>query len=133
MALNHDGLMEMARRARLSAHAPYSNYRVGAAVLDSRGSYYLGCNVENASYPEGLCAEATAIGAMVTDGGRLIRAIAVVGDPNGESPCTPCGGCRQRILEFANEDTEVIFEAKDGGIVVRKMNELLPAGFRLNA
>ncbi len=103
-----DLLIEAARAARGNAHAPYSRFKVGAAILGESGRIFAGCNVENAAYPQGQCAEATAIGAMVTAGDRRIRAIVVMGGEAGaEDICTPCGGCRQRIREFAAPETPI--------------------------
>ena len=110
MAIDSDALFAAARTVQSHAHARYSNYYVGAAILDEAGNIHVGCNVENASFPETSCAEATAIGAMVSSGARKIVAIAIVGGmgDNANSAlfesagdlgaCTPCGGCRQRIL-----------------------------------
>jgi len=101
-------LIEAARAARENAHAPYSKFKVGAAILGESGRIFAGCNVENAAYPQGQCAESSAIGAMVTAGDRRIRAIVVMGGEAGaEEICTPCGGCRQRIREFASPDTPI--------------------------
>lgn len=101
-------LIEAARAARENAHAPYSKFKVGAAILGESGRIFAGCNVENAAYPQGQCAEASAIGAMVTAGDRRIRAIVVMGGEAGaEEICTPCGGCRQRIREFATPETPI--------------------------
>ena len=87
------------------AHAPYSQVRVGAALLDEHGRVHAGCNVENAAYPQGLCAEAVALGALVLAGGHHVRAAVVVGE--APQPVTPCGGCRQKLREFASDDTPV--------------------------
>ena len=92
-------LIAAARAVRARAYAPYSNHAVGAAVLDEHGRIHAGCNVENAAYPEGTCAEAGAIAAMVAAGSRHIAAMAIAGP--GPALCTPCGGCRQKIREFA--------------------------------
>ncbi|MCM8736462.1 cytidine deaminase [Azospirillum sp. A1-3] len=101
-------LIEAARAARENAHAPYSKFKVGAAILGESGRIFAGCNVENAAYPQGQCAESSAIGAMVTAGDRRIRAIVVMGGEAGaEEICTPCGGCRQRIREFATPETPI--------------------------
>src|SRR4030095_7329924 len=86
-------------------YAPYSKFQVGAAILAENGQIYSGCNVENAAYPVGTCAEARALAAMVRDGALKIREIAVIG--RGDQLCTPCGGCRQRIREFASADTKI--------------------------
>ena len=95
-------LIDTATEVRENAHAPYSGYRVGAALLDEEGRIHTGCNVENAAFPEGTCAEANAIGSMVAAGGKRIVAIAAVGGTDAIEACTPCGGCRQCILEFAD-------------------------------
>lgn len=123
-------LIEAATRVRNNAHAPYSGFRVGAAIVDETGSIHTGCNVENAAYPEGACAEANAIGAMVAAGGRRIVAIAVVGGTGRAGACTPCGGCRQRIREFADADTRVILPGDGGPAMAYSIDELLPAAFR---
>ncbi len=131
-------LLEAAAAVRKRAHAPYSDYRVGAAVLDEHGNMHVGCNVENASYPEGICAEANAIGSMVAAGGKHVVTIAVVGgvgaDGNNDSfadidLCTPCGGCRQRILEFADAETRILMQGSEGA-VESSIDDLLPHSFR---
>lgn len=136
-------LMDEAIAVREHAHAPYSAYRVGAAVMDEEGRVHVGCNVENAAYPEGLCAEACAIAAMVAAGGRRIRAIAVAGghagdntgDDRHDSPgaCTPCGGCRQKIREFADADTRIVLLDGAGATVSYGIDDLLPYSFLLQA
>lgn len=121
------GLLEAAKAAMARAYAPYSNYQVGAAILAENGRIYSGCNIENAAYPVGNCAEASAIAAMILDGARKIREIAVIG--SGTELCTPCGGCRQRIREFAMPETRI--HACDASGVRRTFtcDELLPASF----
>ncbi|MBE7244214.1 MAG: cytidine deaminase [Actinomycetospora chiangmaiensis] len=120
-------LLAAARAVRERAHAPYSRFRVGAALRDEHGALHAGCNVENAAYPVGTCAEAGAIAAMVAAGGRRIAAILVCGD--GADLVTPCGACRQRIREFAAPDTP-IHAATPGGIAKTfTLAELLPASF----
>src|SRR5688572_12675118 len=99
-------LLAAARAAQARAHAPYSRFRVGAAVLDAQGRIHAGCNVENAAYPQGTCAETLAIATMVREGGTQVRALLVLGD--GEALVTPCGGCRQRLREFAAPETPVL-------------------------
>lgn len=131
MNYDEEELIDAANAVRVNAHAPYSGYRVGAAVVDENGNVYAGCNVENASFPEGICAEANAIGSMVAAGGRHIVAIAVVGGADDIEACTPCGGCRQRILEFADRDTAVILVDAEQRIESCGIRELLPAAFRL--
>ena len=100
-----DALFQAARAARDEAYAPYSNFPVGAAIRSGSGALFAGANVENAAYPQGCCAEASAISAMVMGGERRIDAILVIG--GGAGLTTPCGGCRQRIREFAGPDTPV--------------------------
>ena len=94
-----DDLIQAAREAMAKSYSPYSGFQVGAAVRGESGAVYAGCNVENAAYPQGWCAEATAIAAMVMAGERQIREVCVIGP--GDALVTPCGGCRQKIREFA--------------------------------
>jgi len=94
-----DPLVEAALAARARAYAPYSRFAVGAALRCADGSIHAGCNVENAAYPQGSCAEAGALSAMVLAGQRVVCEVVVAGA--GSLPCTPCGGCRQRLREFA--------------------------------
>ena len=131
MTVHDKTLINAAKEVRLHAHAPYSSYQVGAALLDDTGQVHSGCNVENAAFPEGVCAEANAIGAMISSGGKKIVAIAAVGGKDQIVACTPCGGCRQKIVEFADENTRVLLIGDDGGIESYSMDELLPASFRL--
>ena len=132
-----DTLFAAASAARAKAHAPYSRYAVGAAILADDGKVYAGCNVENASFPEGWCAETTAIGHLVMGGARRIVRAVVVADRidtaavAGGRFCTPCGGCRQRLAEFSGPDTEVFAADPDGASQRFTMAELLPAGFVL--
>lgn len=133
-----DTLFAAASAARAKAHAPYSNYAVGAALLADDGKVYSGCNVENAAYPEGWCAETTAIGHLVMGGARhIVRAVVVASRidtervPGGRF-CTPCGGCRQRLMEFAaSPDIEIWAADPEGKSQRFTMAELLPAGFVL--
>ena len=129
--IDEQALIEAAKKVRLHAHAPYSGYRVGAVLLDENGQAHSGCNVENAAFPEGVCAEANAIGSMVTAGGKKIVAIAAVGGKDEIVACTPCGGCRQKILEFADEDTRILLIGDSGDIEGYSIEDLLPASFRL--
>ncbi len=131
MLVDHEQLIEAAKKARQNAYAPYSNYFVGAAIVDDRGGIHTGCNVENAAYPEGICAEANAIGAMVAAGGKRISVIAAVGGGDDLEFCTPCGGCRQSILEFSDENTRIILINEEGEIQKYSIDELLPLAFRL--
>ncbi|GEP09121.1 cytidine deaminase [Methylobacterium gnaphalii] len=122
-----EALFEAARAVRERAHAPYSRFRVGAALVDEAGRIHAGCNVENAAYPVGSCAEAGAISAMIAGGGTCIAAIVVLGE--GPTAVTPCGACRQRIREFAAPDTPVL-AADPMGLRARfTLDELLPASF----
>lgn len=120
-------LLRAARQARGRAHAPYSRFRVGAAILADDGSIHVGCNVENAAYPEGVCAETSAIAAMVAAGRRRIREILVVG--SGREVTTPCGGCRQRIREFADSGTMIHVCGPRGVAASLTIEELLPHSF----
>ena len=122
-----DQLIAAAQAAREHAYAPYSKFQVGAAVLDEQGRIHAGCNVENASYPQGLCAEANAIAHLVLAGGRRILAVAVAGV--ADDPVTPCGGCRQKLREFASDGTPVLVADATGLRARYTLGELLPASF----
>ena len=126
-------LIDQAIAVRDNAYCVYSGFRVGAAVLDDEGRVHVGCNVENASYPQGSCAETGAIAAMVAAGSRRIVAIAVAGGSEKLTSCTPCGGCRQRIREFAEDDTRIIVIDDDDDWRTYTMAELLPSSFHLDA
>lgn len=120
-------LQAAALAARARAYAPYSHYAVGAAVLDEHGTIHAGCNVENAAYPQGWCAEATALGAMLMAGGTRACAVLVAGP--GPDVITPCGGCRQKLREFGDDDLPV-FAADPDGIRQRwTLGQLLPNSF----
>lgn len=125
--MSSDELLRAASAAREHAHVPYSRFPVGAALRASDGRVFAGCNVENAAYPQGQCAEATAIGAMVAAGAKRIVEVAVVG--GGESLCSPCGGCRQRLAEFATADVPVHLAGPEGIRLTVTMGELLPLSF----
>ncbi len=127
MTETDQALFEAAEAVRRNAHAPYSNFHVGAAILADDGKIYAGCNVENAAYPVGNCAEPSAIAAMLAGGGRRIQRIYVTGP--GTMPVTPCGGCRQRIREFADSDVEIISHGVDGTPLVQTLGQLLPHSF----
>ncbi|MGF1626343.1 MAG: cytidine deaminase [Alphaproteobacteria bacterium] len=122
-----DAMLALARTAMANAYAPYSNFAVGACVRDEQDRLFAGCNVENAAYPVGWCAEASAIGAMATAGGRRIVEAVVVG--GGDLLCTPCGGCRQRLAEFAGWDAPVHVCGPQGLRRSFRLGELLPDGF----
>ncbi len=131
MTVDEQQLIDAAKAVRPNAHAPYSGFKVGAALIDDTGTLHTGCNVENAACPEGTCAEANAIGSMVAAGGKRIVAIAAVGGADEIEACTPCGGCRQSILEFADENTRIILIGDSNRIILYSIEELLPAAFRL--
>ena len=120
-------LFDAALAAMANAHAPYSNYPVGAAVRAESGRVYAGCNVENAALPQSLCAEAVALGILVAAGGRQVRAAVVVGE--APQPVTPCGGCRQKLREFAGDDTPVWSADGQRWRARHTLGELLPASF----
>ena len=113
--------------ARESSYCPYSGYPVGAAVRTVGGEIFSGCNVENASYPLGSCAEAGALAAMARAGARSV--VEVVTVTRGPTPGTPCGGCRQRTREFAGPETLVHAATDDGAVVTMTMAQLLPVAF----
>lgn len=125
-----DALIGAAREAMAQAYAPYSRFSVGAAILGESGRVHAGANVENAAYPQGQCAEASAIGAMILAGDRTIRAIVVMGGQPGDGRlCTPCGGCRQRLREFAKPDTPIHVCGPEGLRRTFALEELLPHSF----
>jgi cytidine deaminase len=132
MTVADDDLIIAAIDARDNAYCRYSGYRVGAAIIDDQGRLHVGCNIENAAYPLGSCAEAAAIAAMALEGGKRIVRIAVAGGSGDLGPCTPCGGCRQRIQEFADENTVIIAMDDSRDWQRYSIAELLPAGFRLD-
>ena len=131
MKTDDDRLLEAANNVRRNAYAPYSHYQVGSALLDEVGRVHTGCNVENAAFPEGSCAEANAIAAMVAAGGRRIAAIAVAGGRDALEPCTPCGGCRQKIAEFADPATRILLLDAAGTPTTHTIDDLLPRSFHL--
>lgn len=131
MTVDEERLIQAAKNVRRNAYAAYSKYQVGAALQDEIGRVHTGCNVENSAFPEGTCAEANAIAAMIAAGGRKIVAIAAVGGRDEIEACTPCGGCRQKIAEFADENTLVILIDENNAVRSCGIDELLPASFRL--
>jgi len=120
-------LFEAAKTAQGKAYAPYSRFSVGAAIVTPAGAIYSGCNVENAAYPQGACAETGAISAMALAGERRIAEILVIGD--GDALVTPCGGCRQRIREFAAPDTPIHIAGPEGVRRTFTLDQLLPESF----
>jgi len=120
-------MIEMAIEAMERAYAPYSRFRVGAVLRGANGRLYAGCNVENAAYPQGICAEVAAIAAMVADGERRIVEVAVMGE--GETLITPCGGCRQHLRELSAETVPVHLCDPAGVRRTVTMGQLLPFAF----
>ena len=120
--------IKAARQVRLRAYAPYSGFKVGAAIISTKSGLFVGANVENAAYPEGICAEGAAIAAMIAAGHKRIEAIIVAADP----AVTPCGGCRQKIAEFASANTSIISTGPKGKAHIKTtISALLPAAFNL--
>ena len=120
-------LIRAAIAAMDKAYAPYSGFSVGAAILDEHGAVHTGANIENAAYPQGCCAEASAISALIMSGGQQIQKIAVAG--RGEILCTPCGGCRQKIREFGTAETQILICDETGLRQSFTLDELLPHSF----
>lgn len=120
-------LFDAAEAVRQKAHVPYSRFAVGAAILADDGQIYAGCNVENAAYPQGNCAEASAISIMIAAGAKRIERIYVTGP--GAAPVTPCGGCRQRIREFADPGVTIISHGVEGAPLINTLADLLPHSF----
>ena len=120
-------LIKKAIEVRNKAYAPYSNFLVGAAIKAKNGTVFSGCNVENAAYPEGTCAEAGAIAAMIASGQREIIEVVVAAD--SQTPVTPCGGCRQKLAEFSNSNVIVIFSNLNGEVGRMTVEQLLPGAF----
>jgi cytidine deaminase len=124
-----DELFAAAQRAMRQAHVPYSHFPVGAAIRTASGEIYAGCNVENASFPEGWCAETSAIAHMILAGGRSIAEVAVVAEKMPR--ITPCGGCRQRLREFGSAATRVHLCDARGIVETVTLGDLLPKSFAL--
>ena len=131
--MKYGELMKLALEAREKSYSPYSNYRVGAALLGESGTVFTGCNVENAAYSPSNCAERTAFFKAVYEGEREFEKIAIAGGPAGkeaEEPCAPCGVCRQVMMEFCDPDEfKIILADGKGGCLQRSLKELLPLGF----
>lgn len=120
-------LIDAARAVRENAHVPYSRFKVGAAIRAASGAVYVGCNVENVAYPQGTCAEAGAIAAMVAGGDTAIAEVVVIAD--SEHPTTPCGGCRQKLREFAGPGVPVTMVTLEGRSLTMTMDQILPGAF----
>ena len=120
-------MFEAATKVRERAHVPYSKFKVGAAILTENNHIVVGCNVENAAYPQSQCAEASAIGNMVSQGYSIIKEVLVMG--SGDLLCSPCGACRQRIREFASLKTPIHMCNTKGHLKTSTLQELLPDSF----
>lgn len=130
--MTKEALMEEAKKARLQAYAPYSGFRVGAALLCKDGTVYTGCNIENSAYSPTLCAERTAFSKAISEGKREFVAIAICGGKeNPDAPCSPCGVCRQVMSEFCSADFAVYLIDANGEISATSLSALLPLSFRL--
>ena len=125
--MNEESYIEATKEAMSKAYVPYSNYPVGALIVTDNGNTYSGCNVENASYPLGNCAEASAIASMVVAGEKKIKTIYVM--TKNDEGGIPCGGCRQRIREFSDENTQIMMCSPDGVQQRINLSELLPNSF----
>ena len=124
---NFEKLFAEAKKVREKAHVPYSQFKVGAAFLTDDNSIVVGCNVENAAYPQSQCAEASAIGNLISQGYKNIVEVVVIG--SGNKLCSPCGGCRQRLREFAKLDVPIHMCNIEGHIKTLTLDELLPDSF----
>ena len=124
---NFENLFKEAKKVRDNAHVPYSKFRVGVALLTEKNSIVVGCNVENAAYPQSQCAEASAIGNLVSKGFLSIKEVVVIG--SGNLLCSPCGGCRQRLREFASLDVLIHMCNSKGHLKTSTLEELLPDSF----
>ena len=124
---NFEKLFLEAKKVRENAHVPYSQFKVGAAFLTEKDTVVAGCNVENAAYPQSQCAEASAIGNLISCGYTKIKEVVVIG--SGDLLCSPCGGCRQRLREFASLDTLIHMCNMDGHLKTSTLAELLPDSF----
>jgi cytidine deaminase len=125
--MSMDAMLQAALAARKNAHVPYSGFQVGACLKGKSGKLYAACNVENAAYPQSQCAEASAIGVMVAAGEKEIVEVLVVAE--SPEPVSPCGGCRQRLREFAGDGTPVHLCGPDGLRRTITLGELLPLSF----
>lgn len=124
---NFEKLFKAAKLVRDNAHVPYSKFKVGVALLTEDKSIVVGCNVENAAYPQSQCAEASAIGNLISKGFLSIKEVVVVG--SGNLLCSPCGGCRQRLREFASLDVSIHMCNSEGHLKTSSLKELLPDSF----
>ena len=126
-----DDMIQAARTVRARAYAPYSKFPVGACLRADSGRLHVGCNVENIAFPESLCAEANALGRMIAAGDRRVIEVVLIGGlDDSTSLCTPCGGCRQRLAEFADPETPIHICGAEGLRQTLTLGLLLPYGFR---
>ena len=125
--MNEENYIKATKEAMSKAYVPYSNYPVGALIVTNNGNTYSGCNVENASYPLGNCAEASAIASMILGGEKKIKTIYIM--TKNDEGGIPCGGCRQRIREFSDENTQIMMCSPDGVQQRINLSELLPNSF----
>jgi len=125
--MNEENYIKATKEAMSKAYVPYSNYPVGALIVTNNGNIYSGCNVENASYPLGNCAEASAIASMILGGEKKIKTIYIM--TKNDEGGIPCGGCRQRIREFSDENTQIMMCSPDGVQNRINLSELLPNSF----
>ena len=121
-------LRDQAQYSMSRAYAPYSKFHVGASILTLDDKIFSGCNVENAAYPEGMCAEAGAISAMIVGGSKHIRAMCIIANSN--TIISPCGGCRQKMLEFSTPETEIFLCSQKKDYKVFSINQILPFSFK---
>lgn len=127
--MKYEKLIKAAEETRRRAYTPYSKFKVGAAILTSEGKIFTGCNIENASFGLTICAERVAIFKAISEGYSNFKAIAIIGDT--QKSCTPCGACRQVIMEFG-ADIEVIMSNLKGEIKISRIDKLLPIAFKKN-
>jgi len=120
-------LFNAAKIAHKKSYSPYSKFKVGAAIMDNQGHIHMGCNVENAAYPIGCCAEQSAVSQMIVNGGTKIEEILIIGK-KGQA-CPPCGACRQIIFEHGYQHTQVHLETSPGQFITKSISDLLPEAF----
>ena len=125
--MNYSELLQIANKAKLNSYSPYSNFKVGAVLLSDTGNLYTGVNVENSSYGLTNCAERTAVFKAISEGEKKFKTIVIVSD--AEDFITPCGACRQVLIETCGKDLEVVMSNSDNEIRILKLEELLPLSF----
>ncbi len=125
--MNIKELHKAAKNAQSKSYAPYSNFHVGAAIIDEHGTIHIGCNIENAAYPVGCCAEQSAVSQMIINGGKKIKHIMIIGKPG--VACSPCGACRQIILEHGDKQTQIHLQSNEEKFSTHSISDLLPNAF----